>query len=362
MRLDINKIIYGYLFICMLLLFYNIFYIAYSNRREKKFENYVGKWQYAIIRQVTLLREGLTIEPEHQRQMERQLVKTDQLIAYSRALDRVREQGEELVKYLWENYLIIQELAVHYSRKESMEKAFFAYYISKNPPCDGKEYRQIMEIILSYFEDSTVYCRENILNALYVLGNAQAIENAFHIINERKWFHHPKLLSDGLNSFTGDKEELAERLWSFLGKWNDNLMVSIVNFITVCSDKFKSRFLEVIQSNNVSLEVRLAILRYFRRYPDESVRPLLLLYLKDENLADINIKIVTASVLERYPGEDTVAALKSALSHPNWYLRYNAATSLVNLEVDITTLRDILREDRYAKEIYVYMMDRQKAG
>lgn len=358
MRFDVDKVIYSYLFICTMMLLYNILYIFFSDRREKKYEGSVREWKKSIERQIHLLSEGKSLEPSHKKLMENKLTNTNELISYVRALDALREQGEKLEEYLQENYIVIQSLAYYYGRKKSMERAFFAFFISQNVPYHGKEYIPLMEILLSYLEDSTIYCRENVLKALYALGNSQAVENAWEIINNRQWFHHQKLLSDGLTNFTGDKEELAERLWSNLKKWENNLMVSVVQFITASSDKFKERFFVVLQSEDVDLEIRLAILRYYRRHIYEPVKPLLLSYLRGENVTDENMRIVTAFVLDRYPGEDTVAALKAALHHSNWYFRYNAASSLVNLKVDISQLQDVLEgKDRYAKEILTYMME-----
>lgn len=363
MRFDIDKIIYSYLFICIMLLLYNIVYLFYSDRRERKYKRSARAWRKAIVRQINGIREGKMVERNHKKLMKKLLTNTNQLISYVRALDEVREYSVELEGYLRQNYMVIQSLAYHYAKKESIDRAYFAFFISKNAPFDGKEYRPLLEILLSYLEDSTVYCRENVLNALYTLGNSQAVENALQIINDRQWFHHQKLLSDGLMTFTGDKEELSEKLWRHMENWENNLMVSVVQFITASSDKFKERFFRVLQSGDVDLEIRLAILRYYRRHVYEPVRPLLLSYLKGENITDENMRIVTASVLDRYPGEETVEALKASLHHSNWYFRYNAASSLVTLKVDITQLQDVLEgKDRYAKEILTYMIGLRKEG
>ncbi len=310
---------------------------------------------------MVLLREGQSIELSHAKFIHKKLRSTSQLVSFVRALDLLRERGSNPDQYLLKNTLVIQELALYYAKKENIDRTFFAYFISKNSPQDKTNYRPIMEILLSYLENSTVYCRENVLNALYALGNSYAVENALQIINERQWFHHQKLLSDGLITFTGDKEELANRLWGHLNNWDENLMVSVVQFITASSESFKERFYVALQEDDLRLEIRLAILRYFRRYYYEPVYPVLISYLKSGNMEDENIKIVTASVLDRYPGEETVKILKAALQHSNWYLRYNAASSLRNLKVTTDELVDILGgNDRYAKEILTYMIEGER--
>ena len=79
--------------------------------------------------------------------------------------------------------------------------------------------------------------------------------------------------------------------------------------------------------------------------------------------SDVNLAIVAASVLDRYPGQDTVAALKAALSHPNWYVRYNAAGSLVALGQTEASLKDILDgPDRFAREILAYRLGEAAAA
>lgn len=363
MRFDVYKIIYSYLFICMAIIVYNIAYIFYSNMQKNKYEKMTIKWKKEINKQIELLSKNMPIEESHKNLIKKKLNNTNELICYVRGLDILKEQDKDIEKYLRENYILIQALAHNYSKKENMEKAFFAFFISKYPPINGKEYNPLMEILISYLDNSTIYCRENVLKALYALGNIQAVENAWQIINDRQWFHHKKLISDGLITFNGDKEELAARLWSHRSEWDDNIMSSVVQFITLVSDEFKKTFFEVLQSENLSLEVRLSILRYYRHHIYEPVLPLLLSYLKEENDINENIKIVTASVIEVYPSEETIEALKVTIHHSNWYLRYNSAVSLVNLNMSIIKVQDILEgKDVYAKEIFMYMIEQRKAG
>ena len=244
-----------------------------------------------------------------------------------------------------------------------MNRAYFAYLIAQYKPCDGREYRPIMEVLLSYLDNSTVYCRENVLNALCALGNLQSVVNMLQILNDRQWFHHQKLLADGLMTFTGDREALAQRLWEHAKRWDLHLRIAVIQFIAGCTAQFQETFLPILKAQSDDLEVRLAILRYYRRYPYEPVRPLLLNYLQHSDGSDVSLAIVSAAVLDQYPGEDTVKTLKKALQHSNWYVRYNAATSLVNLKVGDEVLQDVLNgTDRYAKEILAYKLEEGKAG
>lgn len=359
MNVDIDKVIYLYLYTCTALILFNIFYVFSSSRQKRKHYEYANKWRKCIEEQLILLKDGHSIGIKHKEELERRLISTKQLISYAYTLDMLRNEGEILEGYLCENQVSIQLLAHRYSKKEVYDRAFFAFFISKNPPCTGRQYNQLMKILISYMDNSTIYSRENILRALYVLGNAQAIETAFQIMNDRKWFHHHKLLSDGLMTFTGDKEELSERLWKNLKSWEENLALSIIKFITLTSDKFKERLFLMVQSKDISLEVHIEIIRYFRIHIHEPIRAVLINYFEDTYMIDENIKIVAASVLDQYPGEETIIVLKHALKSPNWHIRYNAALSLKNLKLSIDELQDVIMDDdRYANEMITYMMDR----
>ena len=108
--------------------------------------------------------------------------------------------------YLQNIFVTQQTLALKYAKKDSMSRAFLLIsYLSIHRVMEMK-FVPIMRILISYLDDSTIYCRENVLNALCALGNIQAVENALQILNDNHWFHHKKLLSDGLATFSGDKK------------------------------------------------------------------------------------------------------------------------------------------------------------
>ncbi|MCR1839173.1 HEAT repeat domain-containing protein [Murimonas intestini] len=307
--------------------------------------------------------QGENIEQEHLKLAEKKLVKTEALFSFGAALDALEEKSPgQTDAYMYSIQGGIQVLASRYAKKDSMDRAYFAFLISRHCPGSTEEFKPVMEILISFLDDSTVYCKENVLKALYSLGNVQAVENALQVFNDRGWFHHQKLLSDGLLTFRGDLEKLAERLWSHHREWNDRIMLSVIQFITGFSENYKEIFLPFLEQETAGREIRLAIMRYYRRHTYEPARPLLISLLLDEKGED-NAKIVAASVLSQYPGEDTAAALKKALQYYNWYVRYNAASSLAAQRIPARELLDVLEgKDRYAKEILEYMLEDAKAG
>lgn len=365
MYLNVEKVIYGYGFICAALLLYNLCYIVTARIRKRVRRSEKQDWTMEIEKQIKCLEKNASIEAAHIDKMKKNLKNPGRLIAYCNALETLEKTYLTIIReYVGACYESIQYLALQYKQKDSMYRAYFAYMIAKYQPESPYGFTPLMEILITFLDNSTVYCRENVLNAFYSLGNCQAIENILQIFNDSQWFHHQKLLSDGLLTFRGDKEKLAAGLWGHLKDWDRNLMVSVVQFIAGFTDAYQEKFLPVLVDETINIELRLAILRYYRRYAYPPVRPILLSYMKEEEVKNENLTIVTAAVLSKYPGHETVEALKKALSNRNWYVRYNAAASLVELGVPVKELESVLRgDDRYAREILVYMMDdKLKAG
>lgn len=357
-QIDIDIIIYGYLFICIALIIFNIVYIFYSAAMKKKVIKNTRWWKSKILEQMEFVVNGTQISTSHTELLKKRLKSTNQLLMYSYAIDEVRKDGRDVGIYLRQNYTTYQELAHDYEKKESMDKAFFAYFISENTPCYHEEYRPIMQILISFLEDSTVYCRENVLKAFYAFGNVDMLVHVLGLFDERGIAHHRKLLADGLMTFRGDKEELADLLWQKCDEWNTEFVIATIQFMSTVSDKYAYVFFNELQRDGADLEIRLAMMRYFNNNRYNPIKPVLLEYVKNADAYDINLTIVAASVLGNYPGEDTQEVLLEAMHSPNWYVRYNACSSLINMIDEYSDVQSILEgNDAYAKEIMTYMLE-----
>lgn len=369
METFVGYLIVIYMFICLMLLVFNFSYIFSENKRNKLREKKAHKWEVYIRKRIDELSDTY-IDAFSDDKMENELVKFNSLIAFDDAVEALKaEFSEEQMQHFYEcAYMVFQSVVYSYIKRDSMERAYVAYLISKYRPCNGEIYRPLMEYLISYLDDSTIYCRENVLNSLYSLGNMQAVESALQIINDRELFHHQKLLSDGLMQYTGDKEVLARRLWGHFGEWNSNLMIAVIQFINNISDSFSDEFLEVIKDKSVDLEVRIAALRYFRRHYYEPAFEVIISILEgvydeaDKEDTNITLAIVAAAVLSNYRSDKMVDVLTQALGSSNWYVRYNAASSLMAATLSAEKEESIINGgDRYAAEILKYMQQLRQA-
>lgn len=364
MRIDADTIIYAYLFICAALMVFNLFYIFRAKARKEKQRSRVDGWRREIAAQFAALETGGAVAEEHKKRLARRLRDTNALVPYCGALEEAQAaRPQTYARYMESIHAQMLDLASEYSRRQSMERAYFADVIARFPPYTDGKYHPLMEILTAYMENSTVYCRENVLRALSSLGNAQAVETALQVLNDGGYFHHHKLLADRLTDFTGDCEALAARLWRHKNAWSGEMMVAVVEFITNCSENYCETFLPLLRDEREDLELRLCAMRYFRRHPYPPARPVLLDCLNGATGANVDLAIVSAAVLDRYPGKDTVAALKRALCHRNWYVRYNAASSLVRLGASKAELQDVFEgNDAFARDILQYMLEEKEMG
>ena len=359
--MNISFILNFYMFICIALLLFNVVYVLRSKKKSRRQIRAEKFWMAAIEAECRQLERGAECSAEHAKQMQTRLTKIIELLAYQEAVQVTSaRRGQTLTQqYLDAFHHSFFVLAVEYSHRPAMERSFYAHLIARYHPDREHSGNRLAEVLLTYFDNSTVFCRENVLQALYALGCSSAIEQAFSRMNQQGWHHHTRLLSDGLANFYGDREQLAWRLWRRCEAWTNSFQVAVVQFAAGISDSFCSVFLDALQSPKVDTERKFALIRYFQHHCYPPVKQVLLDLLQQEDSS--GLAIVSASTLSRYPGEDTYQALMSALRSRNWYVRRNAASSLVALGstyADAAVLRK--QGDRYAAEMLEYMLEKNR--
>lgn len=352
-----NFLLSSYIVICVILLSYSYIYTYKSKVIEKKIAKMELEWKVLLDHEFENLKNNQPVSQKYLKCIERRLLSINSCISYLKALNSFKEHPLMPV-YLRETSLAKQYLVYKYYKKDDMNKSFLAYVLSLYPPHIGNDYLPILEMLIKYMDNASVSCRENALRALYAIGNVYAVERAFQFMNDHYIVQHPKLLADGLTIFQGNKDELMKCLWKHIDEWDTSLMISIVKFISFTSSEYTAIFLPYLTDESVDLEIRIEILRYYRKYYYEPVKEML--YSFFNNNVNVNLSIVSASVLAMYPSQRTLDVLKKALCHSNWYVRYNAAESLLKMNPTRYEINDILYgNDQYAKDILTYMMEQE---
>lgn len=357
MRLPVRAVIYFYIFICVVLLLFNLLYIFRSGSVKRQQRRKIQHWK----KYLDSFTEGTPIR-EHG-ELFRQLKNVQELMAFYEAMgSREQEQPGEAASFFQKNHSTVLELAREYGEKDAMEQAFFAYVIAAFHPAIGDRRSPLLEQLLNYLDHSTVYSRENILNALYALGNIQSVEHAFLLMSQRGWYHDPRLLSDGLNRFQGEKETLANRLWRCRDQLIECFQVGTIRFAeSFGGSHFPEAFLRALETEGLPTETQFTLVRYFRRHAVPYAQPVLLRLLKGESGGKRELAIAAVAALASYPDEKTRQALKEALHSPNWYVRQNAARSLKAQGVTWEECGIDSSADRYATEMLEYILGGQPA-
>ncbi len=350
----IHTLIYGCLFLCIVLLLVTLVCIFCTGGRYRRHLKGVQQWKEQVE---SALSGGVT--PYHQELLRRKLTSFRQLMSYQDALEAL-EEHPGLQGYLDSNHEVFQSLAATYRHRSPAQRACFAHVIACRHPGRGREHDQLAQLLLDFLDDSTVSCRQNVLLALCALGDSGAVEQALRRFQQEGWYHNPRLLSDGLMTFFGNRESLARRLWSRAQKQDDLFRVAVVQFAAQLSGDFMAPFLEALEQEDTPLETRFALIRYFQRHPAPEAKPVLLaLALHPDGNGPA---IAACAALAKYPGGDTVAVLEEALHSRSWYIRRNAAAALVELGVTRDDLPKLAQSgDKYAAEILEYMQETRKA-
>lgn len=348
----VSGVVYLYLAICAALLVFNVAYIARTRHMEHRRARRAQRWRRRLeaLGPRTGLRKRAIMRLRH----------IEQLMAFENALESLGPTVRETVEHALfvDNRRTVREVALAYGKREPMERAFFAYVVATFHPPIGEARDPLVEILLGYLDGSTVYCRENVLGALYRLGNLQAIEHAFDQLNEEGWYHQPHLLSDGLLTCTGNREQLVKRLWSKRHVWEECLVVATVQLATGLPEPiFASAFAHALAHEELPLEVRFALVRHLRRHPTPEAHGELVRLIRGSDPEEQELAVAAASALAAYPSPETKATLLNAFRSHSWHVRRNAADTLRLLGVDADDMHAVEKTgDRYAIEMLSYTL------
>lgn len=361
MKIQIEQIIYFYMFICIAMLVFDILFALSRKGVDRRQNRRKERFLLAVERQMEHLRADGTMDLQLEKKMAGKLKNYHNLMAFHQAVLSLQEEKKPVSEYLIKSRSMFLELAYFYSKANDMKKAYFAYLMGQYQIDRGEEHSELSHILLSFVNSSNVYCRENALTALYRFGNPVQVARAFRRLNEEQIPHHGKLLTDGLLSFTGEHQELCRLLWEQFDEWDTKLQVVFINYVRMISGEYGEVFEQRLKNKKTDKEVKLAILRYFRKWNRPPIKPCLQDYIIHADQYDWEMTALASLALQNYPGKDTVEVLKMGLHHKNWYVRLNSAQSLQKLRASYMDLADIYNgEDRFAREMLVYHM--QKAG
>ena len=356
--MNVELLIYIYLFVCIAMIFFNIVCVFVFQHNDKQLDRHSVLFTEKVRRQIEKEEE----REAHLQYLTKKLRRIGNLMAFDKTLEQMYAQDPAGTQaYIESIYPAFVSLAQEYRKRSKLQAAYFPYLIKKYGIFRGQTIRVISDTLLEMVRDPNLYCRENALQALYAIGNAETVVEALEILDAGPHYHHAKLITDGLMGFSGDTAHLGELLWLHLSKLSAEMRVAILNYFRFSSGDYCPQMLRLMTDNGQDNEVRYCCIRYFGKYRYDPAYPYLLDFLENEREENWEYAAIAATALSSYPSERSVEILKEKLSSVNWYVRFNAAQSLAALGVGYMQLVDVFEgSDRYADEMIRYRLDQKR--
>ncbi|MBE6650585.1 MAG: hypothetical protein E7613_04655 [Ruminococcaceae bacterium] len=361
--MNIEMMIYVFIAVCVSMIAYNIVYIFILRHREKALSSNSKKLEDIINKQIKRIKRGKEVDENHKKFLKKKLDKTAGITAFDKALEKIYETDPKAVdKYLFETFSVFEYLTHRYITKDTLKIAYFPYILHKYNILKEYKSRELTDILFDLLRSPNVYCRENTIKALYSMGSPEITLQALKIIDKILSFHHPKLICDGLLNYKGDKSALKDALLGAFGDFSVQMRVNILNYFRFGNVRCDREMLEFLKNEKEDKEIRFSAIRYFEKFPSEDAREIL------QNLAENleertwEYQAISTSALKSYPDDKTFRILVQNLSNSNWHVRQNSAISCEKLGYTYHDLINVFDgDDRYAKEMMRYHLDRRKA-
>lgn len=353
--MKIEVLIYSYLAICASMIVFNVVCIFAFKRNEIKLATDSEEFEKKIQAQI----KAGTVDEEHKNYLMRKLRNEKYLMAFDKTLEKLYvENPDAIKKYFKQLVLAFVELTKYYAKKDEIKATYFPYVIKKYRLFSGENIKTVNDSLFGLLRNKSVYCRENSLCAIYSMGNVETAIKALRIIDSNDFDHNPKLITDGLLAFEGNKNELDEALWKSFAKFSTQMKVSILDYFRFSGADYPEKMLEFF-NDGWNSEIQYSAIRYFGKYHYDPACKYLFNFVKDENL-NWEYPAIASLSLAAYPSDEVIALLKKKLSSKNWYVRYNASQALENIGLGYDDLKDIIEgDDKFASDIVKYRIDQK---
>lgn len=370
--MQVEMLVYVYLIVCLFMILFNLATVVLLRRRVRVDRKKEELFAQVISNQIAHQKQNdEQPDDEHRKKLLKKLWYTGNLLVYMQAVcDIFAERPDETAAYLRSvNEVFVRLIPLYARKKDTIKYAFYLYVLHLYCRMSGRIAPEMTEVMQKAIRVNNTYCRENALRAIYSFGQEEQVLEALRTIDDEGISHNRKLLVDGILSFHGDHQKLTALLWASFDGFSNRIRAVILDCMRFGAPADgKDRIYELLCDETVHHELRFSCLRFYAKYPDPKVYPLLLDFAKGSKDCRWEYMAIATSALAAYPGEQTMETLKKNLSHPNWHVRFNAAESLRKMGADYFDLIDVVDgDDRFAREIVQFQLDvrhnrREKVG
>lgn len=269
------------------------------------------------------------------------------------------EHSQAIENFTQQIYPSWLKLGKYYLRKNNMQKAYFAYASSQLPfRSSVNDSYELELLLLDIIQSRSVYCKYQAFNALYRLGQIDSVVKGVLLQANTKGFKlHHKLITDGLLTFEGDKEQLTLTLFNQFDQLDAAYQTSLIDYARLASqDILGENLIPILKNPETHTDVICSVLRYYQHNPTQLAFPFIIKWADESINPNWESVAVATTALSSYPSDQTTDLLLKNIISREWYVRRNAAQSIQKMDMSPEILDSILSgDDQYAKEQLIYL-------
>lgn len=344
-----NVLIEVYIFICVMLLLFNIGFLVMKNIKNHKLYPKDSKMGIKIRQELKLLKETGILSKDMENILTNKISDTNNLIALQNELT-------DEIELEIRSYILMQ--IDNYMDKSDYEQAYYTYVVSTFDYAKVEVDTEFARKFMNFLDSDSLYTFTNAMEAVYSFGEGNLLINAIDKVDQRPGFYHKKLFVDGLLGFKGDIKEFEKIVINKFEGYSQSTQEALLDYFRIQGEDISELCLRLIE--NGEGDVLYSAMRYFVKYPSQASKYIFLNILEsNENWVE---EMIAIQGLKSFSDIKTKNIIKNKVSSRNWHVRINAISYLHDLNISQDEMYDILfMRDRYANEalLYQYKDDKQ---
>ncbi|MCK8059602.1 MULTISPECIES: HEAT repeat domain-containing protein [unclassified Fusibacter] len=323
-------LIYMMLFSFIIIIITSLLYLMYVDAVNRRFLRRVGVvskgYENIIMEGLSAVESGGTVSLEHINLIN----KRNKSQSYERVFQNVmidyatnKENRGNVIAYMscFESYVNHKIQTVR--RNRSVKHVQNVFLVG--------EYRlrteQVVEYLIEGVHSKSIALKFNSLSALSKIGDADFLVRALVITAKEKGYLNQKVLTDVLDSFEGDREDLIEKLVENIRELTGLFRRLVINYFLNQNEKSPAKMISQLLKEVTDKEEHIMILKYFGNiHYNEAIEDVL----KATQHEIWEIRAISSKTLRIYVQELELQQLLPVLSDDNWYVRINMATTVLD--------------------------------
>lgn len=346
-----NIIIEIYIFICIMLLLFDVVFLVVKNTKNKRFFPQKDKIKDKIQDELNRYDPKIGLSSSLKSFLLTNLDKTKNLIILQNELHTLTDHKAEIEAEIWP--YILSKVSV-YLKKSEYEQAYYAYVVSNFDDLDVKWDERFFSIFITFLDSKSLYVFSNAMNAIYKFADPYLMSISIQKVNERNGFYHSKLFVDGLLDYKGDQELLQNLILEKFYDYSSMTQESILNYFRLQGAKVEEFCLQLLKKREVHPEVYYGALRYFAKYPCPESKDICLDLLQNSETFWVE-QLLAIQALKSYGDPLVKQVIRGRVTSCHWHVRLNAINYLHHHSLSKDEIFQILSlSDKYTNEALLY--------